>query len=83
MMAREINDAAWETEILRSPVPVLVDVYATHCLPCRLLAPVIDRLASEYEGGAKVVKLNTQAQHGGHRRLGGHGIPTILAFKDG
>jgi len=82
-MAREINAADYETEVLGSPVPVLLDVYGEHCPPCRQLAPVIERLGAQYEGRAKVLKLEA----GANRELAGtlaiSSVPTVLAFHDG
>jgi thioredoxin 1 len=83
IMAREINQSEYESEVVGSPVPVLLDVYGEHCGPCRLLAPVLDRLAGEYEGRARVLKLEA----GSNRELAGglavSSVPTVLAFRDG
>ena len=82
-MAREINSDAYEAEVLGSSVPVLLDVYGAHCPPCRQLAPVIDKLAAQYEGRAKVLKIEA----GANRELAGSlaisSVPTVLAFQDG
>jgi len=82
-MAREINAAEYEAEVLGSPVPVLLDVYGEHCPPCRQLAPVIDRLAAQYDGRARVLKIEA----GANRELAGSlaisSVPTVLAFQDG
>jgi thioredoxin 1 len=82
-MAREINAAEYETEVLGSSVPVLLDVYGVHCPPCRQLAPVIERLANQYEGRARVLKIEA----GANRELAGSlavsSVPTVLAFQDG
>jgi thioredoxin 1 len=82
-MAREINAAEYETEVLGSSVPVLLDVYGEHCPPCRQLAPVIERLAGQYEGRARVLKIEA----GANRELAGSlavsSVPTVLAFQDG
>jgi thioredoxin 1 len=83
IMAREINAAEYEAEVLGSPVPVLLDVYGEHCPPCRQLAPVIERLAAQYEGRARVLKIEA----GSNRELAGSlaisSVPTVLAFQDG
>ena len=60
-MAKEIKSAQWEVEVVQSGVPVLVDVFGTYCPPCKALAPTLDKLASEYEGRAKFVKLDVEA----------------------
>ena len=82
-MAREINAAEYEAEVLASPVPVLLDVYGEHCPPCRQLAPVIEKLASRYEGRAKVLKIEA----GANRELAGSlaisSVPTVLVFQGG
>src|SRR4051794_25540380 len=82
-MAREINAAEYEVEVLGSPVPVLLDVYGEHCPPCRQLAPVIEKLAAHYEGRVKVLKIEV----GANRELAGSlavaSVPTVLAFQDG
>jgi thioredoxin 1 len=82
-MAKEIRSAEWEVEVVRSEVPVLVDVFGTYCPPCRALAPTLDKLATEYEGRAKVVKVDVEAD----RELAGGlhvtSVPTVIAFRDG
>jgi thioredoxin 1 len=82
-MAREINAAEYEAEVLGSPVPVLLDVYGEHCPPCRQLAPVIEKLAARYEGVAKVLKIEA----GANRELAGNlaisSVPTVLVFQGG
>jgi thioredoxin 1 len=82
-MAREISQAEYESEVVGSPVPVLLDVYGEDCGPCRQLAPVIDRLAAAYEGRARVLKVEA----GANRELAGglavSSVPTVLAFRDG
>jgi thioredoxin 1 len=82
-MAREISQAEYESEVIGSSVPVLLDVYGEDCGPCRQLAPVIDRLAAAYEGRARVLKVEA----GANRELAGglavSSVPTVLAFRDG
>jgi thioredoxin 1 len=82
-MAREIYATDYETEVLGSPVPVLLDVYGEHCPPCRQLAPVIERLGEQYEGRARVLKVEA----GANRELAGSlaisSVPTVLAFREG
>jgi thioredoxin 1 len=82
-MAREITDRDWEAEVVNSQVPVLVDVYSTHCPPCRALAPVIETLASAYDGRAKVVKLNTDENTEVAGGLRVTAVPTVLVFSEG
>lgn len=82
-MAREINQTEYDAEVLRSKEPVLLDVYGDYCPPCRQLAPVIDRLATEFEGRARVLKLEA----GANAELAGDlhvtAVPAVLAFRDG
>lgn len=82
-MAREINQAEYESEVVGSPVPVLLDVYGEHCGPCRQLAPTIDRLAGEYEGRARVFKLETGANPELAGGLSVSAVPTVVAFRNG
>jgi thioredoxin 1 len=82
-MAREISQSEYESEVVGSPVPVLLDIYGEDCGPCRQLAPVIERLAGEYEGRARVLKVEA----GVNRELVGglavYSVPTVLAFRGG
>lgn len=82
-MAIEFNEANFETEVLQSADPVLVDFWAPWCGPCRQLAPVIDQLSKEYESGAKVGKVNTDESPNLARKYGIQSIPTVMVFKDG
>lgn len=75
--------ADWETEVLKSEVPVLVDFWAEWCGPCRTMGPTIDAVAVEYDGKAKVGKLNIDEHGGMAQRYGVRGIPTLLVFKGG
>lgn len=79
----EFGDNNFETEVLQSEVPVLVDFWATWCAPCRIIAPHVEALAGEYAGRAKIGKVNVdQAQAVAHR-FGVTSIPTLILFKDG
>jgi thioredoxin 1 len=79
----EVGDQNFETEVLNSPVPVLVDFWAAWCAPCRMLAPVVEAIAEQYEGQAKVVKLNVDENTLTSGKYNIKGIPTLLLFKDG
>ncbi len=79
----EVGDQNFETEVLNSAVPVLVDFWAAWCAPCRMLAPVVDAIATKYEGKAKVVKLNVDENITTAGKYNIKGIPTLLLFKDG
>jgi thioredoxin 1 len=79
----EVGDQNFETEVLNSSVPVLVDFWAAWCAPCRMLAPVVEAIAEQYEGKAKVVKLNVDENMVTSGKYSIKGIPTLLLFKEG
>ena len=81
--AVEGTDANFEQEVLRSPVPVLVDFWAQWCPPCRSLSPVVDEIAAELAGAAKVVKVNVEDNPDLTRRYKVQSVPLLLFFKDG
>jgi thioredoxin 1 len=78
-----VNDLNFEQEVVGSDVPVMVDFTATWCGPCKQLAPLVDQLADEYAGRAKVVKLDINESPDTARRYQIRGVPTILIFKGG
>src|SRR5277367_6845085 len=78
-----VNDAEFEKEVLQSEQPVLVDFWAAWCGPCRALAPVVDELASFYNGKLKVMKMDVDANTSTPMRYGIRGIPALLLFKGG
>ncbi len=81
--AAAVTDQTFDTEVLKSNVPVLVDFWAAWCGPCRTIAPVVDEIASEYAGKMKVVKLDTDESGETAQRYQVMSIPTLLLFKGG
>ena len=79
----EVNDSNFSAEVLEEREPVLVDFWAEWCAPCRMMTPVIDSVAEQYFGRARVVKLNVDDNPNTAQRFGIKGIPTFIVFKDG
>lgn len=81
--AKEATDSNFEADILSSEQPVLVDFWAEWCGPCRMIAPSVEAVAEEYEGKAKVFKMNVDENMNVPQRYGIRGIPTLIVFKGG
>ena len=79
----EVNENNFQQEVLESSIPVLVDFWASWCMPCRMLAPIIEKLAEENRGKLKVCKLNTEENRNIAAQYGIQGIPTLIIFKEG
>ncbi len=79
----EVTDATFEEEILRSPLPALVDFWAAWCGPCRVIGPIVEEIAEEYKDRARVAKMNVDDNPGTAARYGVRGIPALLLFKNG
>jgi thioredoxin 1 len=78
-----VTDQSFEAEVLQSHVPVLVDYWAEWCGPCKMIAPILDEVAKEYDGKLKIAKLNIDENQGTPPKYGIRGIPTLMLFKNG
>ena len=79
----EITDQNFEQEVMKSEVPVLVDFWAEWCMPCRMLAPTIEKIAKEYAGKVKVGKVDTDSNRDTALKFSISNIPTVILFKGG
>lgn len=79
----EFTDANFDEQVLKSDVPVLVDFWATWCAPCKMIAPTIEQLAGEYEGKAKIGKVDVDSNPNVASKYGIRSIPTLLIFNNG
>jgi thioredoxin 1 len=78
-----VTDSTFESLVLQSDMPALVDFWASWCAPCRAIAPIVDEMAQEYAGKLRVVKVNVDDNPGTPGKYGVRGIPTLILFKGG
>ena len=79
----EVTDDSFESDVLKSSEPVLIDYWAEWCVPCKMIAPVLEEIATEYDGRLKIAKLNIDDNPNTPPRYGIRGIPTLMLFKNG
>jgi thioredoxin 1 len=82
-LIKHVSDASFEADVLQSSSPVLVDYWAEWCGPCKMIAPILDEVATGYEGKLQVAKMNVDENREVPARFGIRGIPTLMLFKDG
>jgi len=78
-----VSDKTFEEEVIKSDIPVLVDFWADWCAPCKMIAPIVEQLATEYDGKVKFAKLDVDTNPGAATTYGVRSIPTLLIFKEG
>jgi len=77
------SDASFDSDVLKSSVPVLVDYWAEWCGPCKMIAPILDEIAGDYQGKLKIAKVNVDENQQVTQKYGIRSIPTLMIFKDG
>ncbi|AVO51184.1 thiol reductase thioredoxin [Melaminivora suipulveris] len=82
-LIKQLSDASFDTEVLKASTPVLVDYWAEWCGPCKMIAPILDEVASAYQGRLTVAKMNVDDNREVPAKFGIRGIPTLMLFKNG
>ena len=82
-LIKHTTDASFETDVLKSSHPVLVDYWAEWCGPCKMIAPILDEVATAYEGKLQIAKMNVDENRDIPAKFGIRGIPTLMIFKNG
>ena len=82
-LIKHVSDASFEADVLQSAQPVLVDYWAEWCGPCKMIAPILDEVATAYNGKLQIAKMNVDENRDIPAKFGIRGIPTLMLFKDG
>ena len=82
-LIKHTTDASFEQDVLKSSTPVLIDYWAEWCGPCRMVAPILDEIAGEYQGRLQIMKVNVDENRNVPAKYGIRGIPTLMLFKGG
>lgn len=82
-LIKHVSDASFDGDVLKTDGPVLVDYWAEWCGPCKMIAPILDDLSSEYQGKLKIAKMNVDENSDTPAKYGIRGIPTLMLFKNG